>query len=80
MDKPIRKQFGFNKNVTVKKNGEYLNVYVNHTVYENGELVKEKSRSVWLTWKETIQLKEAIQAIEEEVLMIEVSLLSLILK
>ncbi|WAR26054.1 hypothetical protein MAR_011758 [Mya arenaria] len=49
MDKPIRKQFGFNKNVTVKKNGEYLNVYVNHTVYENGELVKEKSRSVWLT-------------------------------
>jgi hypothetical protein len=73
MDQPIRVNIGFNKNVTVKKNGDYLNVYINDNVFENGELVKDKSKSVWLKWSETVKLRNAINSIEQQLLSAEVS-------
>lgn len=73
MDQPIRIKIGFNKNITVKKSGEYINVYINDTVFEDGELVKEKSHSVWLKWSETVQLRDAINTIEDQLLRSEVS-------
>lgn len=73
MDKPMLVKIGFNKNITVKKNGEYLNVYINDNVFENGQLVKAKSKSVWLKWAETLELRNAINMIEEKLLCLEVS-------
>lgn len=66
MEQPIRIQIGFNKNITVKKNGEYRNVYINQNVFQNGQLDTSKSRSVWLQWKETVELRNAINSIEEQ--------------
>lgn len=74
MDTPIRISFGYNKNITVKKNRQYLNVYLNDNVFENKELVKEKCKAIWLQWRETIQLRDAINSIEEQLLNAKVSL------
>ena len=57
---PIRVQIGYNKNITVKNNGQYTNVYINDNFFEDGQLVKEKSKSVWLQWREALQLRDAI--------------------
>ena len=53
----IRISIGYNKNLTVKRNGQYLNVYVNDNVFENGQLSQEKSKSVWLKWTESLSPK-----------------------
>ena len=66
MEQPIRIQIGFNKNIRVKKNGEYRTVYINQNVFQNGQLDTSKSRSVWLQWKETVELRNAINSIEEQ--------------
>lgn len=79
MEQPIRVKIGYNKNITVKRNREYLNVYINDNVFENGELVKDKSKSVWLKWKEATDLRDAINSIEEQLMSSEVSLHAYIL-
>lgn len=73
MEQPIRLKIGFNKNITVKKNGQYLNVYVNDNCFEKGQLVQAKSKSVWLKWEETLALRDAINSIEEQVICMGVS-------
>ena len=73
MEQSIRIQIGFNKNITVKKNGEYWNVYINQNVFENGQLDFTKCRSVWLQSKETVALRDAINSIEEQMICSEVS-------
>ena len=37
MEQPLRVSIGYNKNVTVRKNGQYWNVYINDNVFENGK-------------------------------------------
>lgn len=64
MDKPTRLNFGFNKSITVKRHGDYLNVYINDSVFEDGKLVKEKSKYIWLKWGETLKLRIAINDLE----------------
>ena len=77
MEQPIRIKIGYNKNITVKKNGQYMNVYINDNVFENGQLVKKKSKFVWLNWKETLELRNAINSIEVQLLCMEVRSLQL---
>lgn len=77
MEQPIRIKIGYNKNITVKKNGQYMNVYINDNVFEHGQLVKTKSKSVWLNWKETLELRNAINSIEVQLLCMEVRSLHL---
>ena len=71
----IRISSGFNKNLTVKRNGQYLNVYVNDNIFENGQLVQEKSKIVWLKWAEALALRYAISTAEEQVICLEVNFL-----
>ena len=71
----IRISIGYNKNLTVKRNGQYLNVYVNDNIFENGQLVQEKSKSVWLKWAEGLALRDAISNAEEQVIYLEVNFL-----
>ena len=73
MDQPIRMKIGYNKNITVKKNGQYLNIYINDNIFEKGQLVKEKSKYVWLKWKEAIDLRDAINSIEDQLVCLAVS-------
>ena len=68
----IRISIGYNKNLIVKRNGRYLNVYVNENIFENGQLVQEKSKSVWLKWTEALALRDAITSEEERVICLEV--------
>ena len=49
-----------------------MNVYINGNFFEKGQLVKTKSKSVWLNWKETLELRNAINSIEEQLLCMEV--------
>ena len=47
--KPIRIIFGYNKSVTAKRNGDFLNVYINDNFFdEEKHFVKEKSKYIWL--------------------------------
>lgn len=41
MVKPIRVNFGYNKNIIAKSKGPYLNIYINDNVFKNGELIKK---------------------------------------
>ncbi|WAR10277.1 hypothetical protein MAR_035353 [Mya arenaria] len=75
MNTPLRMNFGFNKSISAKKNGQYLNVYINDNVFEDGKLVKEKSNFVWLKWKEAIALRDAINTLEEKLMREEVGLI-----
>ena len=72
MEQPMRIKIGYNKNVTVRKNGEYWNVYINDNVFENGTLIQSKSKSVWLKWLEALALRDAITSIEEQLICAEV--------
>ncbi|XP_052764154.1 uncharacterized protein LOC128206061 [Mya arenaria] len=72
MNTPLRINFGFNKCVSAKKNGQYMNVYINDNVFEDGKLVKEKSKFLWLKWKEAIALRDAINTLEEKLMCQEV--------
>lgn len=71
---PIRVKIGYNKNITVKQNGQYMNVYINNNVFEGGQLDRTNSKSVWLTWQETLELRDAINSIKDHLLCMEVSL------
>jgi len=43
--KPIRISFGYNKSVTAKRNGDFLNVYINDNLFdEEKHFVKEKKQ------------------------------------
>ena len=77
---PIRISIGYNKNLTVKKNGQYTNAYVNDNFFENGQLVQDKSKSVWLKWEEALRLRDAINTAEEQLICLEVSFLRYIFK
>ena len=68
----IRISIGYNINLIVKGNGQYLNVYVNDNIFENGQLLQEKSTSVWLKWTEAFALRDAITSAEEQVICLEV--------
>ena len=70
---PIRISIGYNKNLVVKKNGQYLNV--NDNVFDNGQLDKENSKYVWLKWVEALALRDAITSAEEQVIYLEVNIL-----
>ena len=59
----------------MKRNGQYLNVYVNDNIIENGQLVQEKSKSVWLKWAEALALRDANSTAEEQVICLEVNFL-----
>ena len=59
----------------MKRNGQYLNVYVNDNIFENGQLVQEKSKSVWLKWAEALALRDAISTAEEQVICLEINFL-----
>ena len=76
MDQPIRVKIGYNKNITVRKNGHYVNVYINNNVFENGVRATDKSNSVWLKWEEDLELRDAINSIEERLMCVDVSSLS----
>ena len=43
---PIRLSIGYNKSVVVRRNGQYLNAYINENFFQDSKLVPEKSRSV----------------------------------
>ena len=73
MEQPIRISIGYNKNLTVKRNGQYLNVYINDNYFENGQLVQEKSKSVWLKWTEALALSDAITSAEDQLICLEVN-------
>ena len=70
-----RISIGYNKNLTVKRNGQYLNVYMNDNIFKNGQLVQEKSKSLWLKWAEVLALRDAITSAEEQVICLEVNFL-----
>ena len=67
MDLPARFQIGYNKNICVTQKGKFYNVYINDNVFEDGKLSKDKSRSIWLKYKEMINLRDAINVIEKEI-------------
>ena len=75
MEQPLRVSIGYNKNVTVRKKGQYWNVYINDNVLENGTLIQAKSKSVWLKWTEALALRDAISSIEEQLICSEVRFL-----
>lgn len=51
-----------------------MNVYINNNVFESGQSDRTNSKSVWLTWKETLELRDAINSIEDQLLCMEVRL------
>lgn len=62
----LRGNIGFNKSVSLRRNGEYLNIYINDNVFENKQLVKEESKYIWLKWDEAIKLRDALSSIQKE--------------
>ena len=70
---PIRISIGYNKSLCVKQNGQYTNVYINDNFFENGQLIQDKSKSVWLKWSEALALRDAITSAEEQLVCLEVS-------
>ena len=70
-----RISIGYNKNLTVKRNGQYLNVYMTDNIFKIGQLVQEKSKSLWLKWAEALALRDAITSAEEQVICLEVNFL-----
>lgn len=76
MDKPIRVLFAYNKNITVKKNGQYLNVNLNDNIFENGQLEKKKIKALWLKLNEVFRLRDTINSVEEDLNFTDVRLLA----
>jgi len=64
---PFRFKIGYNKTLTVKRNDSYINSYINDNVFEDGRLIKEKSKYVWLKFEELLKLRDAINTIEQRV-------------
>ena len=62
----IRVNIGPNKSVVVRRNGQFINCYINDNYFEEGKLVPAKSKAVWLKYVELLKLRDAINKIERQ--------------